>query len=127
MFIFHTELLVARNLNVSHVDATRALFRWDHDARHTIHDTQFKLSCRGVRQYIDKANTLIEETDHFEHFTYASSKGMEMYFTNKLKSNMKYNCHINTIAEVVQSSPTPTVTFTTTFGSKAFAFCKPLL
>ncbi len=110
--------MVARDLIVSHVDSSRALFKWYHDTRHTVHDTQFKLLCRGARQYLDKANTLIEESDKFEHFLYASSNGMEMHFTDKLKSNTRYNCHVTTIADTVESAPSTSVTFTTAFGSK---------
>ncbi len=115
---FFTELLKARNLNVSDIDTTKALFRWEHDAKHTIHDTQFKLLCRGVRQYLDNANKLIEEGDDFEYSVYASSQGTEKYFANTLESNTKYTCHITTIAETVESPPTPNVIFNTAYGSK---------
>lgn len=117
---FFTELLKARNLNISDIHTTKALFQWEHDAKHTIHDTQFKLFCRGVRQYLDITNKLIEEGDDFEYLVYASSQGTEKYFANTLESNTRYTCHITTIAETVESPPTPDVIFNTAYGSKLF-------
>ena len=117
MFSF-SELLRARNLTISGITTKSALFQWEHDARHTIHDTQFKLLCRGVRQYLDSGNKVVEEGDDFEYAPYASSQGKETFLANSLQPNTKYTCHITTVAEAVESPPTPDVTFNTQYGSK---------
>ena len=116
--LFSTELLMARNLTITGISTTAALFQWEHDAKHTIHDTQFKLTCRGARQYTDNNDKLIEEIDDFDYSPYASSQGKESYFSSTLQPNTKYTCHINTVAETVEGPPTKEVTFRTAFGGK---------
>lgn len=113
-----TELLRARNLTISSITTTEALFQWEHDAKRTVHDTQFKLSCRGARQFTDKNNKLIEESDDFEYSLYASSQGKESYHSTTLQPNTKYACHMSTLAETVEGPPTEDVYFRTAFGGK---------
>jgi len=108
--------LRARDFTVSGVTRKTALFQWHHDAKHTIHDTKFKLSCKGVRQYIDPKAKLIEESDDFEYTTYASSRGKEHYFIDCLEPNTCYKCTIVTIAHTLRSKPTHELTFTTQYG-----------
>lgn len=117
-FLLSIELLAARNLTISSISTTGALFQWEHDAKHTIHDTQFRLACRGARQYTDNNDKLIEEVDDFEYSPYASSQGKESYYSSTLQPNTKYTCHISTVAETVEGPPTKEMSFTTSFGGK---------
>lgn len=107
---------MARNLNVTSIGSRSALFQLEHDAMHTIHDIQFKLACRGSRQYTDRRDRVIDESDDFNYLLSASSQGKESYYSSTLQPNTKYKCHVNTVTETMEGLPTNEISFMTSFG-----------
>ena len=117
------ELMMARNLTVSDITSTAALFQWEHDATNNVHDVQFKLSCSGLRQYTDKNNKLVEEDASFEHTSYSTSRGRESHYTNQLEPNTKYSCQMVSIAGTLEGPPYGQITFTTHPGGMLHLDC----
>lgn len=117
-YYFLPEFLLARNLSVSLVTCCSAVFQWKHEPKNNVHDVQFKLDCKGHRQYVDVHKKLIEEKYHFEHLSYSTSKDTEIFIHNKLEPNTKYLCSMSSISGTIQSPPSQRIKFTTLPGSK---------
>lgn len=97
---------------------SNALFCWSHEARANVHDVEFKLQCKGTRQYLGTDGELVQENDVFSHLSLSTSQHVEMYFTDKLSGNMKYVCTISSAAGNIQSPPSQQITFSTPPGGK---------
>lgn len=112
--------MMARNLTVSSITATSAIFQWEHDATNNVHDVQFKVKCSGLRQYTDKNNKLVEESALFEHASFSTSHGRERYYANQLEPNTKYSCQMISIAGTLEGPPYGQVVFTTNPGGTVY-------
>ena len=109
---------MAKNLEVSSVTCSSALFRWSHEAENNIHDVHFKLFCAGTRQYVDLNGEIVQEKFKFHHSSHSTSKNTESYFTEQLAANTKYTCSISSLAGNIESPPSQHVSFTTLPGGK---------
>lgn len=107
-------------MTVSQVTSSSAFFQWYHEPYSNIHDTQFKLHCDGMRQYLALNREIIQEKHSFHHLRFSTSSGIEVFLVENISANTKYTCVVSSMAGNLQSPPSHKVVFTTERGGKYY-------
>ncbi len=105
-------------MTVIKITGSTALFKWKHEAKNNIHDIKFKLTCAGMRQYVDLSDKIIQEKDDFQHLSDSTSKDMEILLADNLEANTKYICKMSSLSGNIESPPSQQISFKTLPGSK---------